>query len=131
MKKAFLSAFLMFTTFFEGNVYAGTAGDAGVADACGTGCSYTFSEDGKTLTIVGTGENASISNRAFSLTHDSNGADISDGNYDTRFSGVENLVITGTISLVGRWAFSGNHLTFVTIPDSITKIGVGAFWETV
>ncbi len=135
MKKRYL--LLMVTTaLWTGNSFAGTAGDAGVADACGTGCSYTISDDGKTLTVTGTGNNASIATNAFQS--------------DSRFSSIKNLVITGTISSVGDraffacsnitsldiqsplvtindGAFHDAHITSVTIPGSVTKIAGDAF----
>ena len=123
----FIFALIAGTALGAVNVYAGTAGDEGVADACGTGCSYTISEDGKTLTITGTGENASVNNKAFTPTYDSNGKSVSGNNKDTRFTGIENVVVTGTISSIGENAFSHNNLTSVTILDSVTSIGYGAF----
>ncbi len=116
------------TALFVGKAIAGTAGDADVADSCGTGCSYTISADGKTLTITGTGANAYIANAAFSPRYDANGTNISDiNNYDTRFSAVENVIITGSISTVGRYAFRDSNLASVTISDSVTEIAAGAF----
>ncbi len=116
------------TALFVGKAIAGTAGNADVADSCGTGCSYTISADGKTLTITGTGENASVSNYAFTPDYDAGGNEVSGNNMDFRFSSVKNVVVTGTISQVGYSAFQNNALESVIIPDSVTKIGSAAFY---
>ena len=125
--RQFIFALIAGTALGVVNVYAGTAGDEGVADACGTGCSYTISEDGKTLTITGTGENASVNDKAFSPNYESRGN--YQQNIDSRFSDIENVVVTGTISSIGASAFRDNNLTSVTIPGSVTSIGDYAFGE--
>ncbi len=109
------------------NAYAGTAGNAGVANACGTGCSYTISEDGKTLTITGTGTGATVNQMAFSPNYDSRGYYVFGNKKDTRFDGIENVVVTGTISSIERSAFYNNNITSVTIPDFVKTIGNSAF----
>ncbi|MBR2300172.1 MAG: leucine-rich repeat protein [Alphaproteobacteria bacterium] len=111
----FIFVLMATTAFGAANVYADRAGDEGVADACGTGCSYTISEDGKTLTITGTGTDATIKNDAFAYSD------------DTRFTNIENVIVTGTISSIGDYAFLNKNLTSVTISDSVTSIGNGAF----
>ena len=130
MKKALLVTELITGIIFSNNTLAGIAGDAGVADACGTGCSYTISTDGKTLIITGTGDNASIAKSAFTPNYDGSGNWLPGNERDTRFNSIRNVVITGTIKTISSFAFIGNNFSSVVIPEGVISIGNHAFQST-
>ena len=48
-------------------------------------------------------------------------------NYTFTAIGLTSIIITDSVTEIGKFAFFGNQLTSVTIPDSVTEIGIMAF----
>lgn len=92
------------------------AASADSSGTCGAGLKWTYVEATKTLTISGQGEMYNYSNTDFS------------GKWAPwRNIGFQTLIIESGVTSIGNYAFYFSSLTSVTIPNSVTSIGNGAF----
>jgi len=118
MKKVFLSLLVLCTVTLcmvlsAANV---SAEDLGItaSGSCGTSAKWVLYEDGS-LVVSGSGN----------MTNWEYGADVDW--FSHRFS-IKTALIEEGITSIGGNAFYGSNLTSVTIPDSVTYIGNGAFY---
>jgi len=86
---------------------------------CGDNCTARFDPSTKTFQVSGTGQMAG-------LATDGQAANVPW--YSIR-SSVKNITFEGSITSFSTYAFYGMSVENVTIPDSVTYIGFGAFFE--
>ncbi len=89
-------------------------GDVEIALKCGDNVYYSFSDDGNTVNIFGSGDMYSWDN----------------ADNKSPFNGDEdicNVIIGDGVTNIGDYAFTGCGLLSVTIPKSVNAIGEGAF----
>lgn len=105
-----------------------------------TGCiSLTSLTIGKGLTDIGFQAFAGISQSLNSINVSNENSifksenncliyiDIEDIKYKALILGCKNSVIPDYVSHIGDYAFSGTDITTITLPESVTNIGTGAF----
>ena len=136
---------LIFGVIFSFNTFADCKEGTDSCGTCGESC--TWEKAGTTLTITGTGENATMDVQPWiwsdeHWTYDTLapwGLDVTSIEYTgslknigqsafAGMKGVTSLTVGAQINTIGNWAFYGmKGVTDLTIGDSVTTIETGAF----
>ncbi|MGN0182911.1 MAG: stalk domain-containing protein [Candidatus Ornithomonoglobus sp.] len=121
MKKKVLSFVLALTMVLSCASVAVSAEESG---KCGNNLTWTYSDNG-TLTISGAGDmNNTVYDEAAYISYE----------WIDNFYDVKSLVLSEGITSIGAYAFEGleNLTGNVTVPNGVTRIGMGAFrWSGV
>lgn len=115
-----LSAFVLIGSVpsYETNFWVKTSVSAAISSNIGTGLSWKLSNNNKTLTI--SGEGTMLDFRSASAVPWRGSA-----------SGITKVILEEGVSNIGAYAFAYcSSLKFITIPDTIEKIGTFAFYNS-